>query len=165
MKKLFNKAFLSLGTNLGNKTENINNAIKELGSFLTIKKISKTYETPPWGFEDQDSFYNICLEVETGFSASDLLHKVKQAEVTLGRIPTFNWGPRLIDIDIIFFNSDIINNDNLKIPHPFMHERAFVLVPLCDLIPDFIHPVLNKKIIDLKDKTKTDNIIIITNEI
>ena len=149
-------AYLCLGSNSGNRLQFIEQAISLLNLAENIKIIRRTalYETEPWGVKNQNWFLNIIVEIKTDLSPQDLLLKCMSIEKTLGRNrdKEQRWGERTIDIDIILYNKDVVNTDMLTIPHPRMHQRAFVLVPLLELIPDFIHPVLNKTISDLYDE-------------
>ena len=107
------------------------------------------HETEPWGVKDQPRFINMAIEVETGLDPKELLKIIKNVERELGRKKSSKWGPRIIDLDILLFEDLILKEDDLEIPHPSMHERDFVLKPLCEIAPDRIHPVLKKKICDL----------------
>lgn len=143
--------FLSLGTNLGDRAANLRSAISALAPSMRVVRESSIYETAPWGFEDQSHFLNMVVEAETDLAPLDLLKYLKTLETELGRTPTFRYGPRLIDLDILFYDELILQKPELTIPHPRLHERAFVLVPLADLAPNFIHPVLQKTIQQLLD--------------
>jgi 2-amino-4-hydroxy-6-hydroxymethyldihydropteridine diphosphokinase len=143
--------FLSLGTNLGDRAANLRSAISALAPAMRVVRESSIYETAPWGFEDQSYFLNMVVEAETDLAPLDLLKYLKTLETELGRTPTFRYGPRLIDLDILFYDELILQKPELTIPHPRLHERAFVLVPLADLAPNFIHPVLQKTIQQLLD--------------
>ncbi|HWR93765.1 MAG TPA: 2-amino-4-hydroxy-6-hydroxymethyldihydropteridine diphosphokinase [Flavobacterium sp.] len=142
---------LAIGTNQGNRLENILTAIdcihNEVG---TVIKVSKLYETPAWGF-DSGPFYNCALVLHTANSANDILVKVLDLETKLGRIRTEKEGyeSRVIDIDVITYNEDIIETEKLKVPHPLMQERLFVLLPMRDLNLDWRHPILQKYLPDL----------------
>ncbi|MDR0800822.1 MAG: 2-amino-4-hydroxy-6-hydroxymethyldihydropteridine diphosphokinase [Endomicrobium sp.] len=139
--------YLSLGSNTGNRAENIISALSFLQSslFLNIKKISSFYETSPVG-PRQRSFYNIAIEAQTDLKPDDLLLLVKQAEYVLGRRKTIRWGPRVVDIDILFFGREIIDEASLTVPHKEAQNRLFVLVPLSEIAGNFVHPVLRREI-------------------
>jgi 2-amino-4-hydroxy-6-hydroxymethyldihydropteridine diphosphokinase len=107
------------------------------------------YETPPWGFKEQELFLDQVVRVETYLQPEPLLKHIKRLETALGRKPTFENGPRTIDIDILFYDDLVLYSPALTIPHPFMHERGFVLVPMMDIAPDFMHPVRKKSIREL----------------
>ncbi|MGB9716249.1 MAG: 2-amino-4-hydroxy-6-hydroxymethyldihydropteridine diphosphokinase [Thermodesulfovibrionales bacterium] len=138
-------AYIGIGSNLGNRQENCIHAIDLLEkNGITVKKRSSMYETKPWGMKDQPDFINMALEIETDLDPKELLKILKNIEKEIGRKESFKWGPRVIDLDILLFNDLILSEDDLKIPHPLMHERNFVLKPLCEIAPDKIHPVLKK---------------------
>jgi len=141
--------YLALGSNLGNRLANLKNAISNFTPQMDVKKKSPVYETPPWGYADQPKFLNQVVMAETYLEPQDLLDHLKRLEVVLGREPTFQNGPRLIDVDILFYDDVEIDSPPLQIPHPRLHQRGFVLVPLHDLAPELIHPVLGKSIADL----------------
>lgn len=132
--KNFPNIFLSLGSNIGDKKLNLINALSELSEYVNIKKVSSLYESDPLLFENQDNFYNIVIEIEYEETAYDLLNIIKNIEIKLGRQTTFRYGPRIIDIDILFFNNQIIQEENLTIPHYDWHNRKFVVEPLSELI-------------------------------
>ena len=142
-------AYLALGSNLGNRLANLKNAISNLTPQMDVKKKSPVYETPPWGHTDQPPFLNQCVMVETYLEPESLLPHLKRLETVLGREPTFENGPRVIDIDILFYDDLILNTPPLVIPHPRMHTRGFVLVPLNDIAPEMTHPVLGKPVNEL----------------
>ena len=140
-----NKAYLLIGGNMGDRLANLKEAINHISTDAgTIEKISSVYETAPWGQTNQASFLNQALLIDTIHSASQLMYLLLEIENKLGRKRTLPLGPRTIDIDIIYFNKDIVQSSELDIPHPSMFKRNFVLVPLVEIAPDFIHPVLNK---------------------
>ncbi len=151
---LENKSFLSLGTNIGDKEENLRNAIKEIKSFSKILKKSSTYITSPVGYIDQDDFFNMVVEISTNLSAQNLLESCKQVEAKMGRIKKIHNGPRIIDIDILFFKYKIINEENLIIPHPRIEKRLFVLEPLNEISPNLVHPVIKLDIKTLLSKLR-----------
>lgn len=150
--------YLALGTNLGNRAANLRAALSLLAPSVVVRRVSPVYETEPWGYRDQPAFLNQVLEAETELSAGELLSYLKKIEDKLGRQPTFRNGPRLIDIDILFFNNQVIQSGELAIPHPRLHERGFVLVPLSDLAPDLIHPELNRSVSDLLHRIDSSGI-------
>ena len=150
--------YLALGTNLGDRPANLRAAVKAFSPQINVIAESKVYETPPWGYEDQPTFLNMAVKCETNLEPESLLKCLKQLEVQLGREQSFRWGPRLIDIDILFYDDLILKSESLTIPHPRLHERAFVLVPLTDIASDFIHPVLKKTIKELSVGVNIDDI-------
>ena len=141
--------YIGLGSNLGNRFENLNKAVEALPPSVHEVAASPVYETDPWGYLEQPAFLNQVIEVETELLPADLLAYLKQIELKLGRQATFRNGPRLIDLDIILYSDWILDQDGLVIPHPQMHERAFVLKPLADLAPYLCHPVYGTMIQDL----------------
>ncbi len=141
--------YLALGSNMGSRLVNLKAAVSNLTPQMTVKKKSSVYETPPWGFEDQAAFLNQVVMAETYLEPEALLGHLKRLEAALGRVPGFENGPRLIDIDILFFDDVIIDTASVAIPHPRLHKRAFVLVPLAEVAPELIHPVLRKSINEL----------------
>ncbi len=137
--------YIALGTNLGDRLANLRAAIKSLPPDVSVLAESHVYETPPWGYADQPPFLNMAIKAETDLAPEPLLTYLKQLEVELGREQNFRWGPRLIDLDILFYDELVVNTPPLVIPHPRLHERAFVLVPLLDVAPDLVHPDAAKK--------------------
>lgn len=141
---------IGIGSNLGNRQENCFDAIRRLEQRgLFVLKRSSVIETAPWGVTDQPHFINMAIEAETDLSPEELLHLLKNIEISMGRVKTGHWGPRIIDLDILFYDDLIIDSDELKIPHPYLHERDFVLRPLLEIAPEKIHPALKKKISEL----------------
>lgn len=141
--------FLGLGSNLGERNENIQKAIEHLKYKVTIEKISSIIETEPYGVVNQPKFLNCVLKGRTLLSPFELLEFVLEIENKMGRKRLFKWGPRNIDIDILFYDDCVIDTEKLKIPHPELHKRLFVLEPLYEIEKDFIHPVLKKSVYDL----------------
>lgn len=135
--------YLLLGTNLGDKLENLQLAHKKLGdSAGVIQKTSSIYCTAPWGKEDQDDFYNQALEIQTELDPLDLLHTILQVEKELGRERDgIKWGSRIIDIDLLFYENKIIQLPELILPHPYIAERRFVLTPLKEIAAGKTHPI------------------------
>ena len=136
--------YLALGSNVGDRLANLKEAIVALTPQMEVKAKSQVYETPPWGYEDQAKFLNQVVRVKTYLEPEPLLKHLKRLEVALGRKESVPNGPRLIDIDILFYDELVLYSPALVIPHPRLHERAFVLLPLMDLDPELVHPV-NKK--------------------
>lgn len=139
-------AYLALGSNVGDRLSNLKEAIASLSPQMDVKAKSHIYETPPWGYESQSPFYNQVIKVKTYLEPERLLKHLKRLEVALGRKPSFQNGPRLIDIDLLFYDDQIMNTPVITLPHPRLHERAFVLLPLMDIAPDLIHPVRQKSV-------------------
>ena len=136
--------YIGIGSNLGDRKANCMRAIELLaGKGIVVRKESSLYETDPWGDKNQPKFINMAIEIETELKPQDLLGILAGIEKELGRKKSRKWGPRIIDLDILLYNSITIDQDDLKIPHPFMHERDFVLKPLYEIAPDVKHPVLN----------------------
>ncbi len=141
--------YLALGTNTGDRLANLRAAIRSLPPQVIVRAESSIYETEPWGYTAQPAFLNMALHAETDFSALELLTHLKRLEQTLGRVPSFQNGPRLIDMDILFYDDLTLETLTLVIPHPRLHERAFVLVPLMDIAPGLIHPGLGLSVAQL----------------
>jgi 2-amino-4-hydroxy-6-hydroxymethyldihydropteridine diphosphokinase len=144
--------YLALGSNVGVGEEQFDLAIKFLGDKLTNIKESARYISKAVGFVDQPDFLNSVIRARTTLSPVDLLQFTQAAEKSVGRIRRFRWGPREIDIDIIFYDERVVNEPNLTVPHPRFAGREFVLKPLCDLNPDFIDPVSKKTVRELYDQ-------------
>ncbi len=138
--------YLGLGTNLGDRVANLENAMAALPPQVSVLRSSAIYETEPWGYIDQPAFLNQVLEARTDLSPGDLLPYLKQVERQVGRQPTFRYGPRLIDLDILFYGDQIVSLPDLVVPHPRLAERAFMLVPLAELAPHLRHPITHQTI-------------------
>ena len=148
--------YIGLGSNLGDRQRNCLRVIELLGqNGLLVVKQSSMHETKPWGVTEQPEFVNMAVEVVTDLAPVKLLEILKKIEKDMGRQDTIKWGPRIIDLDILLYNDIILKTDSLTIPHPLMHERAFVLGPLSEIAGDFIHPVLKKSISGLLKGKKT----------
>jgi 2-amino-4-hydroxy-6-hydroxymethyldihydropteridine diphosphokinase len=141
------KAFIGIGSNLGNRVEHCDNAIKllETGGISVLKR-SVMIETKPWGVTDQPEFINMVIEIETDLPPDALLALLKKTERAVGRTETVRWGPRVIDLDILLYGDSVLKTPQLEIPHPRISEREFVLRPLAEIAPDTIHPVMKKSI-------------------
>lgn len=137
--------YLSLGTNLGDREQNLFRAC-ELLTFkgIIIKKASSVYQTAAWGKTDQPDFLNQVIEVDTALNPYFLLKKINNIEATMGRVRIEKWGERLIDIDILYYNDQVITDEYLSLPHPEIENRRFILEPLVEIAPKIIHPTLKK---------------------
>ena len=149
------RVFLSLGSNLGDRLSNIQQAVSLLSMSKDIKivKSSSFYETEPWGNKNQNWFVNAAVAIDTALEPHELLKFCQNIEYTLGRIRNQKekWQERALDIDILMYDNKVINTDELVIPHPFMHLRAFVLVPMLEVKQDLVHPILNKTVAEMYD--------------
>ena len=153
--------YLGLGSNLGCREENLARAVRLLASpergdsgpaegatayEIRIARVSSMYQTAPWGYADQPDFLNCVVEAQTTLSPGELLRRAQAVEQSMGREPSVRYGPRRIDVDILLYGSRVVDQTGLQIPHPRLHERAFVLVPLAELCPDLEHPALKTTI-------------------
>ncbi len=149
-----NKLVLHLGSNIGDRQAQLVDAMGRIEAGIgKITAKSSVYETEAWGKKDQDDFLNQALLVSTELDAESALAICKSIEKEMGSIKTETWGPRSIDIDVLFFNESIINKENIVIPHPMIEKRNFVLIPLMEILGDFIHPVLQKSIEELYEES------------
>jgi len=137
-------AYIGLGSNLGDKKANCRRAIALLAKSGRVVRVSSLYCTEPMGFAEQDDFVNAVVELETDLSPEALLHQCRAIEEALGRVRTIHWGPRTIDMDILLYGTTMIETPELTIPHPLLHTRRFVLVPLCEIAPLAFHPKLQQ---------------------
>lgn len=142
------KSYLGIGSNLGNRIKNLEIAISVLSGQpdIRVNTFSSFYETEPVGYKNQGWFINQVVQIETFLSPSDLLKVTQKLEETLGRKRTIKWGPRTVDIDILLYSDLIMNSSFLTIPHPHLTKRRFVLVPLAEIAPSFVHPILGESI-------------------
>lgn len=137
---------IGIGSNIGERKENIGKAISLLKEKCRILKMSPLYETEPIGYRYQEWFLNCAIKVKTSLKPQELLDFLQSIEKRLGRVRTIKNGPRTVDLDMLFYGKKIINESNLIVPHPRLHKRLFVLKPLKDICPDFVHPILKKNI-------------------
>lgn len=150
------RVFIAIGSNLGDREENIIDAINLLiANGVDVKNISSIIETKPYGNVKQPDFLNCVVDAYTALPPRMLLETLKAIEKQLGRTRTIHWGPRTIDLDIIFYDELVIDTPDLKIPHPDMQNRLFVLEPLNQLAPNFVHPVLNKTVRELLSELRS----------
>ena len=145
-----NLAYLLIGGNLGNRSANLQNALhqieKNCGKILDLSAI---YETAAWGLSNQPSFYNQALSIQTNLEPKALMEQLLAIETNMGRIRSIKLGPRLIDLDILLINNLILNTETLILPHPSMEQRRFALLPLAEIAPNLMHPILQKTIQEL----------------
>lgn len=152
-----NEIFILLGTNLGNRFEQLALARQHLERDVgKILKESSVYETAAWGVEDQPAFLNQVILVQSSLSAFDCLERTQHIELTLGRVRLKKWRERAIDIDILYFNKEIISAPNLHIPHPLISERRFTLAPLVEIAPEYIHPIYKKNSLSLLNNCRDE---------
>lgn len=148
-----NDVFLLLGSNLGNRQMYLSEAIRHIHNEIApVIRTSSLYQTQAWGKTDEPDYLNQVAELKTGLSPEEILKRILNIEKTMGRKREEKWGSRIIDIDILFYDSLVISGPELTIPHPEMHKRRFTLEPLNELIPGFVHPVLGKTIAELKNE-------------
>ena len=143
--------FVGIGSNLGNPTGNCLRAVELISSLNEVKVLQRSslYRTEPVGFSEQDWFINCVIEIRTTLSVYFLLKILQQIEDDMGRIRTAKWGPRTVDMDILFYGQDIVEDERLVIPHPELHKRRFVLAPLCEIAPYFVHPAFGISVEEL----------------
>lgn len=146
-----NIVYIGLGSNKGEKLWYLSQAVAKLNETpgCCVAKSSSVYETKPFGYKDQENFLNAAIQVFTEKSLLELIDCLKSIEKELGRVAGTRWGPREIDLDLLFYNDVVFSNEKVTVPHKEVASRDFVLVPLCEIAPDLIHPVLNLKICDI----------------
>ena len=145
-----NQVYLQLGSNMGERYQYLSSAISLIEEKIgVVESASKIYESTPWRIDGQENYLNQVLLVKSNLSSLGVLHEALQIENELGRVRLEKWGERIIDVDIIFYNDEMIEKAELCVPHKHMHERLFVLLPLVEIAPDFIHPKYKKTIIEL----------------
>ena len=137
-----NKVYIGLGSNVGNKAENLARALLLIQDIEDVHLIivSSLYQTAPWGKHDQEDFINQVIEIETELLPLDLLHRLQDMEIKLGRQRDVRWGPRTIDMDVLLFGRETIDLEELKVPHPYLLQRLFVLIPLQEIAPELVFP-------------------------
>ncbi len=145
------RVLLSLGSNLGDRADHLRRAVEAVAALpdTCLVAQSSVHETAPWGVADQPSFLNLAAEIETAFGPLELLNAVKALEIRLGRTPGSQWGPRVIDIDLVLWQDTVMKTGALTLPHPRFRERAFVLLPLREIAPDAVDPVTGRTVAEL----------------
>tara|TARA_B000000475_G_C15946953_1_gene427109 strand:- start:100 stop:585 length:486 start_codon:yes stop_codon:yes gene_type:complete len=155
-----NTIFLQLGSNLGDRLSFLNRSENLIEEFIgKLEKRSLVYESTPWGVKNQENFLNSVIIVKSNLSAEDILEKCQEIERTLERERKEKWGERTIDIDILFYNKEVIEKENLKVPHPLISERRFVLIPLNEINSEFIHPQKKETISELLKKCNDTEVV------
>ena len=157
--------YLHLGSNKGDRTSYLSNAIKQITAKIgQVTDQSAIYQTEPWGKKDQDEFLNMAIKVESNLAPEDALNAAKKIETDMGSEKKEKWGPRIIDIDILYCGDLIMEKDNLVIPHPHIYERNFVLIPLMEIAGDFIDPAKEMSIEDIFDLCKDESEVLMFEE-
>jgi dihydroneopterin aldolase/2-amino-4-hydroxy-6-hydroxymethyldihydropteridine diphosphokinase len=142
--------YISIGSNLGDREKNCSRSIELLEkNGIVVRQRSSLYETIPWGVREQPLFLNMVIEAETELKPQELLEVLKNVEIEVGREKSSRWGPRSIDLDILLYDDITLDEETLTIPHPYLHERDFVLIPLCEIAPDIKHPLLQSTMREL----------------
>lgn len=160
-----NNYYLHLGSNKGNRMSFLTDAMTHISKNIgEIKEQSSIYQTEPWGKKDQDEFLNLAIKVESKLEPKELLPALKNIEITMGVEKREKWGPRIIDIDILYCNDLILNEDELVIPHPHIYERNFVLIPLMEIAGDYLDPVKGISIEEIFDMCKDESEVLIYEE-
>lgn len=159
------RLFLGLGSNLGDRKQHLQRATEQIELRIgEISKASSIYETQAWGIENQPDFLNQVLEINTQLEPEKILEIILIIEQNMGRERHVKWGERLIDIDILFYDALVLKTEKLMIPHPFLQDRNFVLAPLTEIAPDFVHPILQRNIRDLFLDSKDQLVVKILTE-
>lgn len=158
IRRKWHTAYIALGSNMGNRQGFLDMAADEIDADenCVLLKIADSIETKPYGVEEQDDFLNSCMEVRTLYLPDELLKLCKSIEKKANRVKTIHWGPRTLDLDIIFYDDEVISEENLVIPHAEMHKRDFVLRPLAQIAPNKMHPLLQKRVMELLESLNAD---------
>jgi 2-amino-4-hydroxy-6-hydroxymethyldihydropteridine diphosphokinase len=152
--------YLGLGSNLGERTRNLEKSLEKITGLASIEQKSSIYETEPWGLKEQPNFLNQVIRINTRLAPLELLSALKKIERTMGRKKSVKYGPRLIDLDILFYDDLVMKTETLTIPHPMLTQRAFVLVPLNEIAPNHLHPVEGKKIRELNESIDQRSVLL-----
>jgi 2-amino-4-hydroxy-6-hydroxymethyldihydropteridine diphosphokinase len=155
------KAFIGLGSNLGDREANIRQALQFLEQLpeTTIVRGSSLYDTEPVGVSDQPNFLNGVVQIETHLAPRQLLWNLMLIERRLGRVRTQQWGPRVIDLDLLLYGEEVVDEDDLQVPHPLMTQRSFVMVPLVEIEPLLVHPVTNQTMLSILQRLGADPLV------
>lgn len=153
------KIYLALGSNLGDRMQNLRAALRQLAPHIALTHLSPIYQTEPWGVADQPDFFNMTVCGETALAPVELLDALQAIEKNMGRVKTVRYGPRVIDLDILMYGDTVMQTERLEIPHPRMAERRFVLVPLNDIAPHTMHPRLKRTVRELLSALQDDSAI------
>ena len=154
------EVFIAFGSNLGDREGNLRTALKLINKKMRVLRVSSTYETEPMYVEDQNWFLNSVAKIETDLAPRELLDYLKDTERSMGRQKGTRYGPRIIDMDILFYGKEIVTQSGLRIPHPKIHERPFVLVPLVEIEPDFVDPLRGKTVLQLLSELHSNKSVI-----